>query len=59
MSKRLLSTAEAADYLGVSQNTIRNYVDRGLITPNRVGPRPLLKFDTADLDAISPKVGAV
>jgi excisionase family DNA binding protein len=56
MSKRLLSTAEAADYLGVSVNTIRNYMDRGLIAPHRTGPRPLLKFDPADLDEISPKM---
>jgi excisionase family DNA binding protein len=55
MSKRLLSTSEAADYLGVSPNTIRNYIERGLIASHRTGPRPLLKFDPADLDELAPK----
>jgi excisionase family DNA binding protein len=47
--RRLLSTAEAAAYLGVSRNTIRNYVAAGLIHPFRVGPK-LLRFDPIDLD---------
>ena len=46
---RLLSTAQAAAYLGVSPNTVRNYIARGLLSAHRVGPK-LLKFDPADLD---------
>jgi excisionase family DNA binding protein len=46
---RWLSTAEAAQYLGVSVNTIRNYVGAGKLKVRRMGPR-LLKFDMADLD---------
>jgi excisionase family DNA binding protein len=47
--RRWLSTAEAAQYLGVSINTIRNYVGAGKLKVRRMGPR-LLKFDVADLD---------
>ena len=55
-SKRLLSTAQAADYLGVSTNTIRNYIARGILTAHRVGPK-LLRFDPADLDAFERAIG--
>lgn len=54
-NRRLLSTAEAAEYLGVSVNTIRNYIAKGLITAQRVGPK-LLKFNPADLDKAAHRV---
>lgn len=46
---RLLSTAQAADYLGVSPNTIRKYRDEGKIPAFLVGER-LVKYDPKDLD---------
>ena len=49
-NKHFLSTAEAAEYLGVSKNTLRSYIAKGIITAHRLGPR-LLKFDPAELDA--------
>ncbi|WP_082279379.1 helix-turn-helix domain-containing protein [Mycobacterium colombiense] len=52
---RLLSTVQAADYLGVSTNTIRNYIARGWLTAQRIGPK-LLKFDPADLDRVAQRV---
>ncbi|QLL06664.1 helix-turn-helix domain-containing protein [Mycobacterium vicinigordonae] len=52
---RLLSTVQAADYLGVSTNTIRNYIARGWLTAHRIGPK-LLKFDPADLDRVAERV---
>jgi hypothetical protein len=38
--------------LGVSPNTIRNYVANGQLTAIRVGPK-LLKFDVVELDRIA------
>ena len=46
---RLLSTAQAADYLGVSPNTIRKYRDEGKIPAFLVGER-LVKYAPEDLD---------
>jgi len=46
----VVSTAQAAEYLGVSQNTIRNYVNEGRLTRRQVGLK-LLKFDPDELDS--------
>ncbi|WP_117433210.1 helix-turn-helix domain-containing protein [Mycobacterium marinum] len=45
---RLLSTTEAAAYLGVSIRTIHNYRYKGALVPCRVGR--LWKYDPRDLD---------
>jgi excisionase family DNA binding protein len=37
----LISTAQAARRLGVSPNTVRNYVANGQLTAIRVGPKLL------------------
>jgi excisionase family DNA binding protein len=46
---RWLSTKEAAAYLGVSVNTVRNYIADGRLKVHRMGPK-LLKFDRTELD---------
>jgi excisionase family DNA binding protein len=56
MPKQMLSTKEAANYLGVLVNTIRNYVARQKLVAYRVGPK-LIKFDPADLDAFKRAIG--
>jgi excisionase family DNA binding protein len=48
-TSQLLSTSEAANYLGLSVNTVRKYLAAGDIVAYRVGKK-LWKFDTADLD---------
>ncbi|MFV8277681.1 helix-turn-helix domain-containing protein [Mycobacteroides abscessus] len=53
---RLLSTNQAAEYLGVSPNTIRKYSAAGKIKAFRVGVK-LIKYDPADLDAFSQRLG--
>ncbi|WP_157929684.1 helix-turn-helix domain-containing protein [Mycobacteroides abscessus] len=53
---RLLSTNQAAEYLGVSSNTIRKYSAAGKIKAFRVGVK-LIKYDPADLDAFKQQVG--
>ena len=49
-SQRLLSVKQAAAYLGVCQNTIRNLRKRGELESTRVGPR-LVRFRQEQLDA--------
>ena len=51
--KRLLSAAEAAEYLGISLRTLYNQTGRRSknkfpVTPKRIGK--LLKFEIRDLD---------
>ncbi|VEG17740.1 DNA binding domain-containing protein [Mycolicibacterium phlei] len=53
---RYLSTAEAAEYIGVSKNTLRSYVTKKIIPAHRVGTR-LLKFDRMELDEIIKSLG--
>jgi excisionase family DNA binding protein len=50
---RLLSTREAAAYLGVSPNTIRKYRKQGLRF-SKVGEK-LVKYDPLDLDDFAQK----
>lgn len=37
--RKYLSLAEAAEYLGVTDRTIRNLIARGQLTGYRIGPR--------------------
>ena len=50
-SRRWLTQAEAAEYLGVSDRTIRNYSRRGLIQAHRLGTRAV-RIDVAELERI-------
>lgn len=53
---RLLSTTQAAAYLGVSANTVRKYRDDGKIRAFHVGER-LVKYDPEDLDRFMREFG--
>ncbi len=46
---RLLSTRQAAEYLGLSPDSLRALVKYGRLTATRLGVRRLL-FDTKELD---------
>jgi excisionase family DNA binding protein len=50
-TRRLVSQQDAADYLGVTERTIRNYVSRGQLRAYRIGGR-LVRVDQDDLDAL-------
>jgi excisionase family DNA binding protein len=50
--RRLLTQAEAADYLGVSPRTIRTYIARGILKANRIKGSRLIRIDSAELDAV-------
>lgn len=53
--RRWLSQQEAADYLGVSARTIRNYISRGALTGRRLPGSRLVRLDRHELDtALAP-----
>ena len=47
-----MTLGEAADYLRVSQRTMRTLVARERVTAYRVNPRGALRFKADDLDAV-------
>jgi excisionase family DNA binding protein len=49
--RRLVTQQAAAEYLGVTERTIRNYVSRGQLRAYRVGGR-VVRIDQDDLDAL-------
>lgn len=56
-----LNQAEAADYLGVTDRTIRAYIARGDLPAARVRGSRLVRIKLADLDALMrpiPTAGA-
>lgn len=51
-ARRLVSQQEAAEYLGVSDRTIRNYIARGDLLGYRVTGSRLVRIDLDDCDAL-------
>ncbi|MBM7506548.1 excisionase family DNA binding protein [Nocardioides salarius] len=49
---RWLSQIEAAEYLGVTDRTVRNYISRGDLPGHRVKGSRLVRIRRADLDAL-------
>jgi excisionase family DNA binding protein len=45
-----VSSKTAAEWLGVSQNTIRKLVGDGKLAAYLIGEKKLVRFDPADLD---------
>ncbi len=52
LARRWLSQQEAAEYLGVTDRTVRNYISRGTLPGHRVRGARLVRIDRADLDAL-------
>ena len=50
MEKKLLTISQAARRLGISQNTLRAWADKGLI-PHVRTPTGYRRFDAAELEA--------
>lgn len=55
-SHRWLSQAEAAEYLGITDRTVRNYIARGVLPGHRVRGSRLVRIDRNDLDALLERV---
>ena len=55
MSARLLSTAEAAQQLGISDSTLRNWAGYGRLVPAAVSP---LRFDPKAVSALAADIAA-
>lgn len=51
-----LSPAEAAEYMGVHDATIRRWIQKGILPAERVGPR-LIRIKRTNLDALSQPIG--
>ncbi len=54
--RRKVSIIEAAEYLGVSERTIRNWIATGILPAYRYGPR-VVRIDPGDLDALGRRTG--
>jgi excisionase family DNA binding protein len=50
--RRWLNQAQAAEYLGVTNRTVRGYVSRGTLPGHKIKGSRLIRFDVADLDAL-------
>lgn len=50
--RRWLSQQEAAEYLGVTDRSVRNYVARGVLPASRVRGSRLVRIDRSDLDRL-------
>jgi len=50
--RRWLSQAEAAEYLGVTDRTVRNYISRGQLPGHRVRGSRLVRIDRGDIDKL-------
>ena len=55
LGESYLTVAQAAEHLGVHQSTIRRWIDAGILTAYRVGPKRL-RLKTADVErAVLPR----
>lgn len=52
VGSRWLNQAEAAEYLGVTDRTVRYYIARGVLPAGRIKGSRLIRIDRADLDAL-------
>lgn len=56
---RLISQAEAAEYLGVSDRTIRTYVSAGRLRAYRIKGSRLIRFHADDVAALLVEIPTV
>ncbi len=47
-----VNQAQAAEYIGVTERTIRAYIARGTLPARRIKGSRLIRISTADLDAM-------
>ncbi len=49
---KLLTTSQAALLIGIHENTVRRWSDRGILSPYRIGSRYDRRFDEEDIGAL-------
>lgn len=47
-SETIFSTREAAEYLGFAEDTVRKYIQRGLIFAEKIGPLNIVRKSECD-----------
>lgn len=58
-ARRWLTQAEAAEYLGVTDRTIRNYIARGVLRGYRVTGSRIIRVQLTEVDAVLRPIPAV
>jgi len=58
MQKELFSVQEAAEFLGISESTIRRYVSDGRLLAYRLGDERLIRIKRQDLDKLLSPIHA-
>jgi excisionase family DNA binding protein len=53
--KQMLTIKEAAEYLGVSQQTVRTLIKNGYLTAVRIGPK-IIRINAAELASIGDEL---
>jgi excisionase family DNA binding protein len=51
VSRQLVSISAAAEYLGMSEKSLRRYIASGLITGYRVGQKRLIRVDLNEVES--------
>jgi excisionase family DNA binding protein len=51
VSRQLVSISAAAEYLGLSEKSLRRYIASGLITGYRVGQKRLIRVDLNEVES--------
>ena len=54
-----LNQAQAAEYLGVTDRTVRAYIARGVLPASRIKGSRLIRINSDDLDALLRPIPAV
>ncbi|TYL55756.1 helix-turn-helix domain-containing protein [Nocardioides sp. BGMRC 2183] len=55
---RWVSLQESADFLGVTERAVRNYVSRGVLPASRIRGSRLIRINSADLEALLQAIPA-
>lgn len=59
IERRWLSQQEVADYLGVTDRTVRNYIARGVLPAKRLRGSRLVRIDREDVDRMLTPIPTV
>lgn len=57
--RRWLSTAEAADYLGVTTRSVREYISKGVLPARKIRSGKSIRIDIDDLDRLLEPIRTV